>query len=112
MPLSSQHLQPVPLKAVTINDNFWRERIRVNREATIPIEYEQCRTTGRIEALTLAHVPDQHIFWDSDVAKWIEAAAYSLATHPDPAVDALSRSPRRNAGPIYVTTMNFTAPGI
>ena len=89
MPLSTQHLQPVPLKAVTIDDNFWRERIRVNREATIPIEYEQCRTTGRIEALTLAPVQDQHIFWDSDVAKWIEAAAYSLATHPDPAVDAL-----------------------
>ena len=30
-----------------------------------------------------------HIFWDSDVAKWIEAAAYSLATHPDPALDNL-----------------------
>lgn len=89
MTFPTSRLQPVPLKAVTIDDQFWQERIRVNREATIPIEYEQCRTTGRIEALTLARVPDQHIFWDSDIAKWIEAAAYSLATHPDPAVDAL-----------------------
>ena len=89
MPFPTDRLQPVPLKAVTIEDRFWRERIRVNRETTIPIEYEQCQTTGRIEALTLARVPDQHIFWDSDVAKWIEAAAYSLATHPDPTVDAL-----------------------
>jgi len=28
------------------------------------------------------------MFWDSDVAKWIEAASYRLATHPDPALDA------------------------
>jgi hypothetical protein len=30
-----------------------------------------------------------HIFWDSDVAKWVEAAASSVATHPDPALEAL-----------------------
>ena len=29
------------------------------------------------------------MFWDSDVAKWIEAASFSLATHPDPQLDAL-----------------------
>ena len=89
MPISADRLQPAPLKAVTIEDRFWRERIRVNRETTIPIEYQQCLTTGRIEALTLARVPEQHIFWDSDIAKWIEAAAYSLATHPDPEVETL-----------------------
>ena len=89
MTVPAPRLKPAPLKAVTIEDRFWQERIRVNREATIPIEYDQCKSTGRIEALTLAPVPDQHIFWDSDVAKWIEAAAYSQATHPDPAVDLL-----------------------
>ena len=89
MTTAPHRLRPAPLKAVTISDRFWQERIRVNREATIPIEYDQCQTTGRIEALTLAPVPGQHIFWDSDVAKWIEAAAYSQATHPYPAVEAL-----------------------
>ena len=29
------------------------------------------------------------MFWDSDVAKWIEAASFSLATNPDPQLDAL-----------------------
>lgn len=82
-------LSPAPLKAVTITGDFWSERQRVNREVTIPIEYEQCRTTGRLEAMTLTRVPEQHIFWDSDIAKWIEAAAYSLTTHPDPEIDAL-----------------------
>ncbi len=89
MPSDSPRLFPAPLKAVAIEDRFWQERIRVNRETTIPIEYEQCRKTGRIEALTLRPTPDQHFFWDSDTAKWIEAAAYSLATHPDPTTEAL-----------------------
>ncbi len=82
-------LQPPPLKAVTIDDNFWSERRRVNREATLPAEYKQCEQTGRIEALKLAPMPEQHYFWDSDIAKWLEAAAYSLETHPDPQVEKL-----------------------
>ncbi|MGI4790535.1 MAG: beta-L-arabinofuranosidase domain-containing protein, partial [Janthinobacterium lividum] len=84
-----KNLKSAPLKAVTIDDTFWSERQRVNREATIPAEYAQCEITGRIKALTLAPVSDQHIFWDSDVAKWIEAASYSLATHPDSEAEAL-----------------------
>ena len=82
-------LQPPPLKAVTIDDTFWSERCRVNREVTLAAEYRQCESTGRIAALSLLPVPDQHYFWDSDVAKWLEAAAYSLETNPDPAVEEL-----------------------
>jgi DUF1680 family protein len=29
-------------------------------------------------------MPEPHIFWDSDTAKWIEAVGYSVATHPNP----------------------------
>jgi len=83
---------PVSFTAVSIEDEFWAPRIRVNRERTIPAEYRQCEETGRINALKLDWKPGQqpvpHIFWDSDIAKWIEAASYSLATHPDPALDA------------------------
>jgi len=67
--------------------------METNRLVTLPIEYEQCRGTGRIDAFRLDWQPGQpnppHIFWDSDVAKWIEAAAYSLATHPDPKLERL-----------------------
>lgn len=84
---------PVSFTDVAIDDEFWAKRLRANRERTIPIEYDQCKTTGRIDALRLEWQPGQgkppHIFWDSDVAKWIEAASYSLATHPDPQLDAL-----------------------
>jgi DUF1680 family protein len=78
---------PVPFTKVELEDAFWAPRIEVNRAVTIPIEYEQCKQTGRIDAWKLdwkpGMQPEPHYFWDSDLAKWIEAAAYSLATHPD-----------------------------
>ena len=88
-----QHtLSPVPFTNVKLADGFWKPRMDVNREVTLRREYELCESTGRIAAWDLAWTPDQpnppHIFWDSDVAKWIEAASYSLATHPDPELDA------------------------
>jgi uncharacterized protein len=67
--------------------------METNRQVTLPIEYRQCKDTGRIDAFRLNWQPGQpnppHVFWDSDVAKWIEAAAYSLATHPDPKLERL-----------------------
>jgi DUF1680 family protein len=88
-----RRLIPVPLTQVTVEDSFWAPRIRVNREQTIPHEYKQCKDTGRIDAFLLnwkpGVEPKPHYFWDSDVAKWIEAASYSLATHPDPELDEL-----------------------
>jgi DUF1680 family protein len=77
----------VPWKDVTIDDLFWAKRIRANREHTLPHVYRFCRETGRLDAFRLHWKPGKepvpHIFWDSDVAKWLEAACYSLATHPD-----------------------------
>jgi len=85
---------PVGFKNVQITDNFWSPRIKINREVTIPHEYKQCKDTGRILGFVPDWVPQnpgesRHIFNDSDVAKWVEAASYSLATHPDPELDAL-----------------------
>ena len=33
---------------------------------------------------------DVHWFWDSDVAKWIEAVAYLTAGHPEPELEKLA----------------------
>ena len=83
----SRKLMPVSLSKVRIEGGFWGPKLDVNRKVTIPAEYEQCRKTGRINAFKLDWQPGKpnrpHLFWDSDVAKWIEAAAYSLATAPD-----------------------------
>ena len=90
---AARGMTPVPLKNVSIADRFWAPRLDVNRRQTIPHMYAQCKQTGRIDAFRLAWKPgDQpkpHQFWDSDVAKWVEAASYSLATHPDARVQEL-----------------------
>ena len=90
-PLPHNRPQPVPFTAVRFTDAFWAPIQEINRTRAIPANEQQCRATGRIDAFELnwkPGMPDQpHIFWDSDVAKWIEAASYSLATHPDAALD-------------------------
>ena len=83
---------PIPFTDVSMQDMFWKPRIDTNRTVTLPAEYGQCKTTGHIDALDPDWRPaegqqNRHIFWDSDLAKWIEAAAYSLATQPDPEVE-------------------------
>ena len=90
---TKRKLTPLPLTRVTVEDSFWASRIRVNHEQTLPHEYKQCKDTGRIDAFLLnwepGMQPKPHYFWDSDVAKWIEAAGYALAVRPDPELDAL-----------------------
>jgi DUF1680 family protein len=82
---------PVPLDKVTITDSFWAPRLRRNREVSIPAIYQLCQDTGRIDMLRSDWQPAKgqkpHLFWDSDIAKWIEAASYSLTTHPDPELE-------------------------
>jgi len=86
-------LRTPPLARVRIDDTFWAPRMEINRRVTLPVEYRQLKDTGRIDAFRLDWQPGRpnrpHQFWDSDVAKWIEAAGYSLATHPDPDLEAL-----------------------
>ena len=42
-------LQPASLSQVTLNDTFWQPRRVINRTTTIPAQYHQCATTGRID---------------------------------------------------------------
>jgi DUF1680 family protein len=80
-------LTSVAVSKVTLGEGFWGTRVETNRAVTLSAEYKQLRETGRIDAWSLdwknGEPNKPHYFWDSDVAKWIEAAAYSLATHPD-----------------------------
>jgi len=98
----TRKLRPFALQDVAIDDDFWAPRLETNRKVTIPHEYDQCKQTGRIDALRLRWKKGgenpPHIFWDSDIAKWIEAASYCLATHPN-AARRLSQRPlhRRRA---------------
>ncbi|GCE31575.1 hypothetical protein KDA_70590 [Dictyobacter alpinus] len=86
------YLRPVPFTQVNIDDVFWKPRIDKNRLHTLPHSYHLLQTTGRLAAFRLDWEPgkggEPHIFWDSDVAKWLEAASYSLANVPDTELEA------------------------
>jgi DUF1680 family protein len=93
-------VQPVPFTAVHLTDTFWAPRIETNRAVTIPVAFEQCEITGRVDNfIRAAQVlrgqltdPNPKLpaypFDDSDVYKVIEGASYTLSVHPDPKLDA------------------------
>jgi DUF1680 family protein len=87
---NSQHarLCSVPITAVTLADSFWAPRLRMLREITLPSQYQQLEETGRIDNFRRAagkvDQPFQGWFFnDSDVYKWVEAVAWSLAADED-----------------------------
>jgi DUF1680 family protein len=87
-------LRPVPFTDVQIHDSFWGPRQEANRTASIPLNFDMLEKSGNLRNLELAagRATDGFtgpVFMDSDVHKALEAASYSLATHPDPALEKL-----------------------
>lgn len=83
----------IPLKNTDITGGFWADKQKLNREVTIHSVYDRFAETGRFEAFKLNWKkgdPNRpHIFWDSDIAKWIESAAYIIAKQPDPELEKI-----------------------
>jgi uncharacterized protein len=87
-----QKLQPLPLSSVRIGDEFWAPRLGSMRDVTLPEQYAQCERSGRIDNFRRAagkiSGPFQGLYFnDSDVYKWLEAAAYALAGQRDPGLE-------------------------
>jgi uncharacterized protein len=93
-------LRPLGAPQVTITDGFWADRLRTNREATIPHGYDQLGRSGALGNLRLAGTGDGQYqamkdtsgatfpFLDSDVYKWLEAVGWELGRAPDAALAA------------------------
>ena len=84
--------KPVLFNHVAIDAGFWEKRLETNRAVTMPIEYRHLKSTGRLAAWDLTWKEGDpkkpHIYWDSDVAKWMEAVAYSIVNYPDRKLEA------------------------
>lgn len=63
-----------------INDEFWSKRIQTVAENTLPSMYHQLKDTGRWDFVDLNWRKglEPHIFWDSDIAKFLEAVCYAI----------------------------------
>jgi DUF1680 family protein len=93
-------LAPVRFVDVTLEGDFWRERLETVLTRTIPSQHVQLGKHGILESLTLPDPPpplrfprNEHnftvqVFWDSDVGKWIEAASYALSHRRDAYIEA------------------------
>lgn len=88
-------LRPLPLTAITLADGFWAPRRRLNHEVVLAAQYRQLEETGRVDNLRRAGglkagIPFRGYYYnDSDVYKWLEAAAWTLAEGPDPALEGM-----------------------
>lgn len=85
-------LRAVPFTDVKITDSFWLPRQETNRVASIPVNLENLEKAGNLQNFRLAsqHATNGYqgpVYMDSDAYKALEAASYSLATHPDPVLD-------------------------
>lgn len=73
-------VKPVPFYEVTLKEGFWKDRFDLNQEVSVEAVYRQFEETGRFDALRFLPNPEKdiHFYYDSDVAKWIEAVAYLI----------------------------------
>lgn len=82
----------VSFDKVDIADDFWRHRQLINVRNSIYTVQKRFAETGRFEAFKCSWKPGMpnkpHYFYDSDVAKWIEAVAYILRKEENPELEA------------------------
>src|SRR6185295_7903382 len=88
------------LPKVHFERGFLADRARLVRDIVIPFQWEAlndrisgAERSGTVNNFQIAAGEKGgkfYGFWfqDSDLAKWLEAASFRLATHPDPALDA------------------------
>lgn len=81
--------------AVHIRNGFWKQKQDMVRQVTAQAVYDRFTETGRFAALACDWKPGEekepHVFWDSDIAKWIEGVAYLLEESPAPELYNLAR---------------------
>ena len=123
-------------KEVELVSGYLKNKQELNETVTINAVYDRFEETGRIKAFNCdwkeGDEQKPHHFWDSDVAKWMEGAAYILARRRDDElerrVESLIDCIEANQGEdgyfnIYYTVcagnalpigmiMSFTAPAI
>ena len=91
-------IREIPMQNVRIKDGFWSPRQALMTDVTIPYmekilrdEVPEANRSHAIRNFRMAAGKESGTFYgmvfqDSDAAKWLEAAAYSLALKPDEAL--------------------------
>jgi DUF1680 family protein len=85
-------LHSVPIRAARLGEGFWSARMRINVERSIPTmleELEQHGVMDNFRRLSGKQAPRRGpLYTDSDIYKWIEAAAFALESGDRPDLHA------------------------
>lgn len=80
-------MNKIDLTHIKIRNGFWKQKQDMVRDVTVDAVYDRFVETLRFDALKCKwREGDEgmpHIYWDSDVAKWIEGVAYLLTQERD-----------------------------
>lgn len=74
-------IKNISFQNVTINNGFWKFRQDLNKNVTIHAIKERFLETGRFDAVGFKVRETgvtPHLFYDSDIAKWIESISYLI----------------------------------
>ncbi len=74
-------MESVNFKSIKINGGFWQKKQQMAQKTTVHAVYDRFYDTGRVSAFKCEKDSPvrPHVFWDSDVAKWIEGASYLIS---------------------------------
>ena len=97
-------MQLIDFRKTDITDGFWKNKTDIVSDISVYNVYNRFKETGRFDALKCnwknGDSNESHIFWDSDIAKWIESVAFiaekksvpELEKLVDEAVDSIASS--------------------
>ena len=95
------YTQAIPMKQVAIIDEFWGNYMELVRTKMIPYQWEalndripdaepsHCIKNFKIAAGLEEGKFEGFVFQDSDISKWLEAAAFSLVWKPDSVLEKI-----------------------
>jgi hypothetical protein len=69
-------LRPVPLTAVKLTDSFWAPRLRINRDVTLPTQYQLLEGTGRIDNFRAAAGKTPAEYGRPELERFVRTGAY------------------------------------
>ena len=81
----------IDYKNVNITGGLFKKKQNMLRKTTVWAVYERFKETGRFDAFKCDKTSgvEPHIYWDSDVAKWIEGVAYLTYKESEPELEKI-----------------------
>ena len=84
-------MKHIDFSNVAITGGFWKKRQDLSRKTTVKAVFDRFTDTGRFAGLNCDWKEGKpnapHVFWDSDVAKWLEGAIYTNRQKPNASLE-------------------------